>query len=108
MSDLSKLKNINISFKKNGKFLGFGSSPGADWEVVFIVTALLTTLMIVGGAYLFVQVGKGELGKSEESVEATLTLDEKRLDATVEYYESKAEKFETLRNSRVNLADPSI
>lgn len=99
-----------LDFKKKGSLFGFGTSPQADWKIIFTTGALLVILGILANALIFIKVDKGEIFV----VEAPELLGEHGLNLntlreTVGYYNSKALEFERIKSgTSTGLVDPSI
>src|SRR3989344_5765629 len=96
------MENLQTSFKKlnwktNGKLFGFGTSPEADWKIIFISTVALALLVIIISAFIFIKIDKGEK-----------TLDISLLKKTVSYYQGKAVEFERIKRASTPAVDPSL
>ncbi|MES2214063.1 MAG: hypothetical protein V4465_01560 [Patescibacteria group bacterium] len=108
------MKNINIQIKglklhKNGRLFGFGTSPKADWKVIFIVFILLFILLTAVCVDLFIKVNKGEIFVVQRGVAAPVpTLNTALLDKTVMYYEDRAKTLEDIQANRDATVDPSL
>ncbi|MEX2013731.1 MAG: hypothetical protein WD896_00045 [Parcubacteria group bacterium] len=93
----------------NGRPLGFGTSPEADWKIILVSTAVLSVLVIILSVYMFIKIDKGEIFVAEKSnEEETKALDTGLLRETVLYYEHKAAEFERIKSTRTFVADPSL
>ena len=99
------MNNLHISFKKldlkvNGKFIGFGTSPEADWKIIFISGVVLA---------VSIKIDKGEIFLVERTTEQEdKALDISALKETVSYYQGKALEFERVKNLKVSIVDPSL
>lgn len=108
------MDNLQTSFKKlnwetNGKLFGFGTSPEADWKIIFISTVVLALSVIILSAFIFIKIDKGEIFVVEQSDEqGEKTLDISLLKETVSYYEGKAVEFERIRRGSTPAVDPSL
>jgi|SRR3989338_7295529 len=106
--------NLKTSFRKlslkvDGRFLGFGTSPEADWKIIFISALLLAVLVIVLSVFIFIKIDKGEIFVVEKLVgEKKNTLDLNVLRETVSYYQNKALEFESIKNTKTPSVDPSL
>ena len=107
MHILNPLKRINL--KKRERALGFGISPHADWRTIFIALLLLGLVAVAFGAYMFIRVDKGEVFIVEKKSDDTVRhLDPKELQRVVEYYQGKAEQYESLKTLKPSgITDPS-
>jgi voltage-gated potassium channel Kch len=88
-----------FKWKTDGRLFGFGTSPEADWKIIFISTLVLGSLVIALSVYMFIEVGNREISELEELA----GQDDKPLNAsllrdTVLYYQNKALKFERIKN----------
>ncbi len=99
-----------MNFKFDGSPFGFGTSPQADWKIIFLGTAALSLIAIAFSTYMFIQIDKGEIFIVERSpIENVQTLNNKKLQETVDYYRGKAEDFELYSNSTTtSVVDPSL
>ena len=108
------MDNLRTSFarlnlKKNGRFLGYGTSPEADWRIIFASTAILAVLIIGLSAFIFIKIDRGEIFVVKESAEqGDKTLDLSLLKETVSYYQNKALEFERIKRAKTSAADPSL
>jgi hypothetical protein len=108
------MENKQTFFKKfslnaNGRIFGFGTSPEADWKIIFISTVVLVTTVIVLSIFIFIKIDKGEIFVIErlpDQGEKILNLS--LLKETVSYYQNKAIEFERIKNSASPSADPSL
>lgn len=108
MSDINSiLKNLDWSTRRP---FGWGSSPDADWKVIFTTTVLLMVLASLLNVAVFVRVDKGKLFSAEEMmVEETPTLDFEMLKTTLSHYENKASEFRRLTSGAAAIVvDPSL
>lgn len=98
-----------IKLKKDGKFLGIGTSPEADWQVIFFSGLALLVLVILLSLNLFVRVNTGEAYRHEETLETRdKALNTTLLLSTVKYYSEKEANFYRIRSSKSSIPDPSI
>ena len=98
-----------FSWKVNGRLFGFGTSPEADWKIIFISTVVLVTMVIVLSIFVFIKIDKGEIFVIErlpDQGEKILNLS--LLKETASYYQDKAAEFERIKNSTSPSADPSL
>ena len=108
------MENLQTSFKKlnwktDGRLFGFGTSPEADWKIIFISTVALALLVIIISAFIFIKIDKGEIFVVEQSDEqGEKTLDISLLKETVSYYEGKAVEFERIKRASTPAVDPSL
>ncbi len=99
------MEDPRIFFKK----FGFGTSPEADWKIIFVSTIILTILVIVSSIFIFIKIDKGEIFVVEKSAgEGDKTLDLSLLRETVSYYQNKALEFERIKRARTPATDPSL
>jgi len=108
------MENPQSSSKKlylnaNRWLLGFGTSPEADWKIIFFSALILVVVAIALSAFIFIKINKGEIfvvekpdGQSERTLDLTL------LRKTVSYYQGKARVFESVKNKVVPSVDPSL
>lgn len=108
------MKNLHTFFRKsnwgtNGRLFGFGTSPEADWKIIFISAVLLIILAIASSVFIFVKIDKGEVFALDKSLERKgETLNISLLRETVSYYQNKASEFEKIKNTKVSAVDPSL
>ena len=109
MNDLrTSLKKLN--WKIDGKIFGFGTSPEADWRIIFISTIILIASVITLGVFVFRQTNQtdifmpGDLDVPEGQI-----LDTSVLRETILYYQNKESEFGRIKNSALLVpADPSL
>ena len=99
-----------LHLKSHGRFLGFGTSPAADWKIIFFSTAFLAVLIIISSVFLFIKIDKGEIFAVEKSVGKTKkVLNTVILRDTISYYQAKTLEFERIKKTKVSPdADPSL
>ena len=98
-----------LNWKVNGRLFGYGSSPEADWKIIFISTVVLAVLVIGFSAFIFIKTDKGEIFVVERSAEqGEKALDTSLLRETVSYYQSKALEFERIKRVKTSTVDPSL
>jgi hypothetical protein len=108
------MKNFKISFGKSnmrssGRLFSFGTSPEADWKVIFVSALILGVLIILLSVFIFIKIDKGEIFVVKQSTnENSKTLDITLLKETVSHYQSKAREFEQLKNTVIPAVDPSL
>ena len=108
------MEKLQTFFKKSdlkfsGNLFGFGTSPEADWKVIFISSAILALSFVIFSAYIFIGVDKGEIFVSEEPVgQEEQIFDSALLTETVSYYEAKALEFTEMKKVEIPSVDPSL
>jgi len=108
------MENLKTFFKKSdlkfsGNLFGFGTSPEADWKVIFISSAILAIAFVSFSVYIFIGVDKGEIFVSEKSVgQEGQIFDSALLAETVSYYEAKALEFTEMKKAGIPSVDPSL
>ena len=101
------LKKLN--WKINGRLFGFGTSPDADWKIIFISTTILAILVIALSVFMFIKINRGEIFVIERSVEqGEKPFDTSLLRETVLYYQNKTLEFEKIKSSVTPATDPSL
>ena len=98
----SENNNKKFSWKlESGKWLfGLGTSPDADWKIIFVSTIILAVLMIILNVFIFIKIDRQEVVVSDEAnKEHQKVLDLSELRETVLYYQNKALEFEKIKNS---------
>lgn len=108
---MDNFKNFftKLNFKKNGRLFGIGTSPDADWKIIFVSTIMLAILVIGLSTFIFIKVGRGEIfvvEKPTEEGEHNLNLP--LLRETVSYYQDKLVEFEKIKNTKTPAVDPSL
>lgn len=108
------MDNLRASFarlnlKKNGRFLGYSTSPEADWGIIFVSAAILTVLIIGLSTFIFIKIDRGEIFVVKKLAgEGDKTLDLSILKETVSYYQNKALEFERIKRAKTSTVDPSL
>src|SRR3989338_2011453 len=98
-----------LNLKKNGRLFGYGTSPEADWKIIFVSTAVLAVLMIGFSIFIFFKIDREEIFVVKEQVEqGSKTLDLSLLKETVSYYQNKALEFERIKKAKTSAVDPSL
>ncbi|MBX4195754.1 hypothetical protein KW796_02255 [Candidatus Parcubacteria bacterium] len=92
------------TYKNHGRLLGWGSSPEADWKVMFSLFLILVLIAGVLSAEVFYSLKDGESGEFDNSMPVDLDL----LRKTALYYDKKVSEFKTLQNTAETAPDPSI
>ena len=106
--------NLYTSLKKfkwrvGGHLFGFGTSPQADWKIIFISTLVLTLLALVLSGFIFIKIDKGEIFVIDKPLEQRgKTLDISLLKEIISYYQGKAREFERIKSLVVPATDPSL
>ena len=101
----SENNNKRFSWKlESGKWLfGLGTSPDADWKIIFVSTIILAILMITLNVFMFVKIDRQEVVVSDETnKDKQKVLDLSELRETVLYYRNKALEFDKIKNSGVS------
>lgn len=105
----NRLSNKKFDWKKNGRLIGFGTSPETDWKIIFNTTIVLSVLVIVLNIFIFIKIDKGEIFATEKTLnEQEQALNLVLLNETISYYKDKAIEFERIKNSKQLVADPSL
>ncbi len=108
------MENLKTFFKKSdlkfsGNLFGFGTSPEADWKVIFILSAILAVSFVGFSVYIFIKIDKGEIFLSENlSQQNDKVLDTNLLKESAAYYKNKAVEFAELKNVGIPAVDPSL
>jgi hypothetical protein len=108
------MKNLRASLNKlnwriSGRIFGFGTSPAADWKIIFVSTLLLAVSVIALSTFIFIKIDKGEIFVVEKSTEEKgKTLNIPLLKEIVTYYQGKAREFERIKGLVVPAVDPSL
>ena len=98
-----------LHWKIEGKLFGFGTSPEADWKIIFTSTLILTVLAVGLSVYIFLKIDKGEIFVVEKQDEQSeKTLDVSLLQETVSYYKNKEIEFNRIKNLVAPSVDPSL
>jgi hypothetical protein len=98
-----------LNWKINGRLLGLGGSPEADWKIILVSTLILTVLVIALSVFIFIKIDKGEIFVVERPAgEGEKNLDVSLLKETVSYYRAKALEFERIKGLVIPAIDPSL
>lgn len=101
------LKKPDLKF--SGNPFGFGTSPEADWKVIFISSVILAISFVIFSVYIFIKIDKGEIFVSKKTTNQDgQVLDTTLLTETVSYYEAKALEFKEMKMIRISTVDPSL
>ena len=109
MNDLrTSLKKLN--WKIDGKIFGFGTSPEADWRIIFISAIILVVLVIAFSIFMFRQTNQTDIFTPDDlGVPEGQILDTSVLRETILYYQNKESEFGRIKNSALLVpADPSL
>ncbi|OHA26431.1 MAG: hypothetical protein A3D52_02150 [Candidatus Taylorbacteria bacterium RIFCSPHIGHO2_02_FULL_44_36] len=86
----------------------FGNDSAADWLVIVSVFAVLSIVFIALAFYQFSSYRKGNTAKRLVVATSTAVLfDRAKLDATVEYFAERKQKFNEIKTTKPRFADPS-
>ncbi|MEK7461624.1 MAG: hypothetical protein AAB586_00950 [Patescibacteria group bacterium] len=107
MKDSLKLwKKLN--WKINGRIFGFGTSPEADWKIIFVSSVMFMVLIIAFSIFMFREINRGSIFVTETPViQEEQIIDTSLLKETVLYYQNKALEFKKLKSSAPSGTDPS-
>lgn len=98
-----------LNWKVNGRLFSFGTSPDADWKIIFISTMILVILIVVLSVFMFIKIYRGGIFVVERSTEPEEKIfDPSLLRETVLYYQNKALEFERIKQSVTPAIDPSL
>ncbi len=107
--DNSQTSFRKLNWKINGRFLGFGTSPEADWKIIFVSAVVLAILIIILSVFMFIKIDKGEIFVVKRlAEEKEKILDITVLRETVSYYQNKALEFERIKKVKAPAVDPSL
>ena len=108
------MKNPRASIKKlnwkvNGQLFGFGTSPEADWKIIFISTTILAVFVIALSVFMFIKIDRKGIFVVERSTGGRgTTLDVSLLRETILYYQNKAFEFKRIKSAITPATDPSL
>ena len=109
---MNKLKIFLNKFKRegDGPLFGFGTSPQADWRVIFFTSVGVAVLVSIINIAMFIGIDRGEIFVTQNpQTEGNKTLDIEKLKSTNRFYQNKATEFEKIKSgTRTSLVDPSI
>ncbi|MHB1330594.1 MAG: hypothetical protein ACYCY6_01345 [Minisyncoccota bacterium] len=95
------------SYESRGSFLGWGSGPDADWNVIFKTFLVMLITVFVLSVLMFVKVGTGKFGSDLDSTTTTpidaITLKHLAID-----YKDLLATFNELKTATESVPDPSI
>ena len=98
-----------LNVQKDGRLFGHGTSPEADWKIIFISTMVLAVLVIGLSTFVFIKIDRGEIFVVEKLAEqGDKILDLSLLRETVSYYQDKAVEFERIKRVKTPSVDPSL
>ena len=99
-------------FSKKGSvrgFSGFGHDPRQDWRRVFFGFIFLSVLLLALNIYVYQRIDKGDIFLADEVVTAgSGSLSREKLQKTVQFFEDKKEKFNSIRANPPRRPDPSL
>ncbi len=97
--------------KKEVSVVKFGSSPQADWKIIFLITLGLIVIVSTLNGFLFFRVNSGAglgggvvVGDEENALSIT------KLQEALTYYQAKGLEFEVIKTAATttNVVDPSL
>ena len=98
-----------LNWRTSGQLFGFGTSPAADWKIIFVFSCILATMAIVASGLVFLRISKEEVSTTERTTEqGDKILDTTALHNTVLYYQNKEVEFERIKAARTPAVDPSL
>lgn len=107
----TNLLSKKINFKKNGRLFGFGSSPEADWKIIFTLFSAIAIIGIALNVFIFLKIDKGEIFAVEDPASGEgRMVDYEKLKSAVDYYQEKERNFRAIQSnaSTTVISDPSI
>jgi hypothetical protein len=96
-----------LSFKREGRFLGIGTSPEADWKIIFFAALIAVVAVAIFSTKMFYVIESGEYATSEDKISG-YTLNTDRLKKIVAHYNDRESRFNQIINIRNAPSDPSI
>ena len=81
-------------------------TPYRDWKVVGEVFFVLLVVLVAAHIYLFIRLQDETLFASQEE-EPVIGFKKERVLTTVEYYQTRAAKFEERKGEKPNVVDPA-
>lgn len=106
------LKNIIKKFSESGGKDKLKSilTPHRDWKIIVVTFFLSFIVLIAANMYFFTQINNEKIFfKAEEGeVEDFEVLDVLGLKETIEFFENKENKFNTLVEEKFEIVDPSL
>ena len=100
------MKNsLKLNYKLHGRFLNWGSSPKADWQVLFSLFIIVLIIGAVLGGALFTIVKNGSFGI--ESSTPRLPINQTLLHKTAIFYEQQKLDFAKYQSLPETTPDPS-
>ncbi len=96
-------------FKIKKKFKKSEHQPDPDfyWKVVLLSTFMLILLSGAFGAYLFLKINKEDSAAPFEYNGQEKKISKDRIDAVLDYFNDRAKKSESIKNSPAPVIDPS-
>ena len=100
--------DLNI-FKVKNKFKKSEHQPDPDfyWKVVLLSAFVLILLSGAFGTYLFLKINKEDPIDQFEYNGQEKKISKDRIDAVLEYFNTRAKKSERIKNSPAPVIDPS-
>ncbi|MBX4200135.1 hypothetical protein KW790_01590 [Candidatus Parcubacteria bacterium] len=96
------------TFERNGKFLGFGTSPKRDWKIIFLSVSVAAALVIAFCAYTFLHLNSNDTIVDKGQSAPLGLVNEKLLKKVVTYYKEKSARLETIKTTKDTILDPSL
>lgn len=107
MKNLSSLKKFNIV--RRAKFPRLGESPETDWEIIFLSSIVITTVVIGLCVWRFASVNRVDVYSAVKSTDQETPFNLEALKKAANYYEEKSQNFESIKNaSSTIVVDPSL
>ncbi len=101
-------KNLtNISTHERVPLFGLGTTPQADWKIIFFSTLLFAVGASIFNVYTFLSLGRNGVEVGDNAAEQGVDLD--KLQVANLYYENKEKEFQTIvKTPGASAIDPSI
>lgn len=99
-------KKGKISYANHGRPLGWGSSPDADWKVLFLLFLLVLLISASLSVRLFFLAKNADLSQAGTSTQINISRSAVKL--TADLYTKRALDFKSILSTKETGPDPSI
>lgn len=93
-------------YKSHGKTFGWGSSPHADWRVMFSLFLFMMFLVVVYAGLSFYQIWQGNFA-TELTDSSDSPINKNLLKRNTEFYKNREASFESIKSAPETTPDPS-
>lgn len=98
-----------FSLTHKGEFRTIAEKSAHDWKQMVLAFALLCSVVIGGGLYLFIRIVEGDLFVVPATDQGVIkAINQSELDATTEYFNQRKTELSNLEAGSSGVDDPSL